>query len=37
MISSQKAAMYVVEVNAGFCDLHGIVEGDRIDFVRSHS
>ncbi len=37
MISSQKAAMYVVEVNAGFCDMHGIVEGDRIDFVRSHS
>ena len=34
LISSQKPAMYVVEVNAGFCDTHGIKEGDRIDFTR---
>ena len=34
LIPSGKNAMYVVEVNAGFCDTHGIREGDVIDFTR---
>jgi hypothetical protein len=29
---SEKDAMYVVEVNGGFCESHGIKEGDFIDF-----
>ena len=32
---SAKAGMYVVEVNAGFCEQHGIREGDKIVFQRS--
>ena len=35
LISSQKPMMYAVEVNAGYCDAHGIGEGDRMDFVRT--
>jgi hypothetical protein len=35
LIPSHGDAMYVVEVNAGFCDMHGIREGDSIDFVRA--
>ncbi|MBU0487070.1 MAG: DUF192 domain-containing protein [Bacteroidetes bacterium] len=31
-LSSEKPAMYVVEVNAGFCDKHGITEGDVVMF-----
>ena len=34
-IPSFKPALYVVEVNAGFCDAFGIKEGDRINFVTS--
>ncbi len=33
--ASMKPALYVVEVNAGFCARHGISEGDNIDFVLS--
>ncbi|MEK6651012.1 MAG: DUF192 domain-containing protein, partial [Bacteroidota bacterium] len=29
-----KEGLYVVEVNAGFCERHGIQEGDRIRFER---
>ncbi len=29
-----KEGMYVVEVNAGFCERHGISEGDKIRFER---
>jgi len=29
-----KDGLYVVEVNAGFCERHGIEEGDRIRFER---
>ena len=36
LIPSGGDAMYVVEVNAGFCDSHGIREGDRIDFTRAN-
>lgn len=31
-ITSEKPALYVVEVNAGFCERHGIREGDKIQF-----
>lgn len=31
-IPSEKPAMYVVEVNAGFVDKYGIKEGDKIEF-----
>lgn len=31
-IPSEKPAMYVVEVNAGFTDKYGIKEGDKIEF-----
>jgi uncharacterized membrane protein (UPF0127 family) len=34
LIPSGEDAMYVVEVNAGFCDRYGIAAGDAIDFVR---
>jgi uncharacterized membrane protein (UPF0127 family) len=33
-IPSEKPAMYVLEVNAGFTDKHGIQAGDKIDFAR---
>ena len=33
-IPSGKMAKYVVEVNAGFCDRFGIMEGDKIKFNR---
>ncbi len=31
-VASDKPALYVVEVNAGFCKKHGISTGDRIEF-----
>lgn len=31
---SGKPAMYVVEVNAGYCDKYDIIEGDKISFGR---
>lgn len=31
-VTSDKPALYVVEVNAGFCKKHGIETGDYIDF-----
>jgi uncharacterized protein len=31
-LPSEKAAMYVVEVNAGFCDKYNIKAGDKISF-----
>ena len=34
-IRSRGNAEYVVEVNAGFCDSHGIGEGDFVDFKRT--
>ena len=33
-IPSEKPAMYVVEVNAGFCGRHGIKTGDKIFFSK---
>ena len=33
-IPSEKPAMYVLEVNAGFTDKYGIHPGDKIDFSR---
>ena len=33
-IPSEKPALYVVEVLAGFCKEHGIVEGDRVQYQR---
>lgn len=33
-VTSDQAARYVVEVNAGFCQRHGIREGDRIAFQQ---
>ena len=33
-ITSERPAIYVVEVNAGFCNRHGIKEGDQIQFER---
>jgi uncharacterized membrane protein (UPF0127 family) len=35
LIPSGKNAMYVVEVNAGFCDKHGIRTSDLISFTRT--
>ena len=32
---SGRPAMYVVEVKAGYTDVHGIKEGDRINFTRT--
>jgi uncharacterized protein len=29
-----RPARYVLEVNAGFCDRHGIAAGDRVAFVH---
>lgn len=34
-IPSGAPAMYVVEVNAGFCDTHGVNVGDSMDFSRT--
>ncbi len=31
--ASTKPALYVLEVNAGFCNQHGVSEGDKIDYV----
>jgi uncharacterized protein len=36
-IQSKKDAKYVVEVNAGFCDRHGVSAGDSIAFERSRN
>jgi uncharacterized protein len=36
-IPSKKDAKYVVEVNAGFCDKHGIVVGDLMAFERARN
>lgn len=33
---SGRPAMYVVEVKAGYTDVHGIKEGDRINFTRTN-
>ncbi|WNJ19227.1 DUF192 domain-containing protein [Pontibacter sp. G13] len=33
-IPSEAPAQYVVEVNAGYCDRHGIQKGDRVQFNR---
>jgi uncharacterized membrane protein (UPF0127 family) len=33
-IPSEKPAMFVLEVNGGFCDMNGIKPGDKIDFTR---
>ena len=33
--ASSDLGRYVLEVNAGFCDAHGIVEGDVIDWKRT--
>jgi len=37
LIPSGGNAMYVVEVNAGFCDARGIAAGDTMDFVRTRA
>ena len=34
-VPSKGPALYVLEVIEGFCDIHGIAEGDRIDFKRT--
>jgi uncharacterized membrane protein (UPF0127 family) len=34
-IPSTAPATYVVEVNAGFCDRHGVREGQLVRWVRS--
>lgn len=33
-IPSGAPAQFVLEVNAGFCERHGIVSGDQVEFVR---
>ena len=33
-IPSKHPAKYVLEINAGFCHGHGIVAGDRLEFVQ---
>ncbi len=33
-IPSGQPAQFVLEVNAGFCERHGIVSGDQVEFVR---
>ncbi len=35
-VLSYKNAMYVVEVNAGFCDKYNIEENDLISFLRNN-
>jgi len=34
LIPSHGNARYVVEVNAGYCEAHGLQEGDTVDFRR---
>jgi uncharacterized membrane protein (UPF0127 family) len=34
LISSRQPARYVIEVNAGYCDLHRVSVGDHMDFAR---
>ena len=34
-VPSKGPALYVLEVIEGFCDIHGVEEGDRIDFKRT--
>ena len=34
-IPSKGPALYVLEVIEGFCDIHGVEEGDKIDFKRT--
>ena len=33
---STMPSLYVVEVNAGYCNVHHIKVGDRIDFTINH-
>ncbi len=33
-LPSGKPAQFVLEVNAGFCERHGVIEGDRIEFSK---
>ena len=33
-IPSGQPAQFVLEVNAGFCERHGIASGDQVEFVR---
>ena len=33
-VPSTKPATYVVEVNAGYADRHGLAEGDRVQWSR---
>ena len=35
--SSTAPAQYVIEVDAGFCDMHNIKDGDKISWVRTRS
>ena len=35
-LPSEKKAMYVVEVVAGFSDKYGVKEGDKINFTMPH-
>lgn len=35
-IASDEPAQYVVEVPAGFADMHGLIEGERITWTRTH-
>ena len=34
-VPSKGPALYVLEVTEGFCDIHGVEEGDKIDFKRT--
>lgn len=34
-VPSKGPALYVLEVIEGFCDIHGVEEGDKIDFKRT--
>ena len=34
-VPSKGPALYVLELIEGFCDIHGVEEGDRIDFKRT--
>ena len=34
-IPSRGPALYVLELIEGFCDIHGVAVGDRIEFVRT--
>lgn len=33
-LPSRKSAQFVLEVNGGFCQRHGITEGDRVEFPK---